>query len=377
LLNLALRLGLLWDDRRMLLSVVSTLVRNLITVPAAVLRGRVAKDAELLALRHENAVLRRQIARVRYEPGDRIWLAVLSRLIPRHRWRHVFAVTPATLLRWHRQLLVRKWTFNKRHRPGRPPTASTIRQLILRLARENDTWGHRHIQGELARLGYQIAPSTVWQILHAAGIDPAPQRSGPTWQQFLSAQAHGIIAADFLHLDTISLQRLYALVFIEHGTRRVHLAGVTAHPTAEWTVQQARNLAMTLGFRMDSLRFLIRDRDAKYTRSFDAVFAAEDVEVLLSPPRVPRANAICERVVGTLRRELLDRILILNETHARGVLTEYIAHDNRHRPHQSRQQLPPQTTKPPTAATVADLEAHRVRRHPVLGGLINEYGRAA
>jgi putative transposase len=377
LLNLATPPRLLWDDLRMSLSVVSTLVRNLIAVPAAVLRGRTAKDAELLALRHENAVLRRQIARVRYEPGDRIWLAVLSRLIPRHRWRHVFAVTPATLLRWHRQLLARKWTFNKRRRPGRPSTAPTIRKRIWRLARENNAWGHRRIQGELARLGYQIAPSTVWQILHAAGIDPAPQRSGPTWRQFLTAQAHGIIAADFLHLDTITLKRLYALVFIEHDTRRLHLAGVTAHPTAQWTTQQARNLAMTLDCRMDSLRFLIRDRDTKYTRSFDAVFAADDLEILLSPPRAPRANAICERAVGTLRRELLDRILIFNEAHAHAVLTAYIQHYNRHRPHQSRQQLPPQSTRPPATATVTDLEAHRVRRHPILGGLINEYDRTA
>ncbi|WP_327241156.1 hypothetical protein [Streptomyces sp. NBC_01320] len=218
----------------MSLSVVATLVRNLITVPAAVLRSRMAKDAEVLALRHENAVLRRQTARVCYELADRIWLAAFSRLIPRERRRQVFAVTPTTLLAWHRQLLARKWAFIQRRRPGRPSTAPAVKQLILRLARENSTWGHhRRIQGELARLGYAIAPSTVWEILHAAGIDPAPQRSGPTWRQFLTAQAHGIIAADFLHLDTVSLKRLYALVVIEHGTRRLHLAGVTAHPTAQ------------------------------------------------------------------------------------------------------------------------------------------------
>ncbi|MGW2770633.1 integrase core domain-containing protein [Streptomyces sp. NPDC001275] len=361
----------------MSLSVVTALVRNLITVPAAVLRSRVAKDAEVLALRHENAVLRRQIGRVRYEPADRIWLAALSRLVPRERWRQVFAVTPTTLLRWHRQRIARKWTFAQSRRPGRPSTAPTVKQLILRLARENSTWGHRRIQGELARLGYPIAPSTVWKILQAAGIGPAPQRSGPTWRQFLTAQAHGIIAADFLHIDTVSLKRLYALVFIEHGTRRVHLAGVTAHPAAAWTVQQARNLAMTLGHRMDSLRFLLRDRDSKYTRSFDDVFEDNDLEVLLSPPRAPRANAICERVVGTLRRELLDRILVYNEAHADAVLTKYIRHYNQHRPHQSRAQLPPDSAEPPAPATVTDLQAHRIRRHPVLGGLVNEYLRAA
>ncbi|MCW7945020.1 integrase [Streptomyces hygroscopicus] len=360
----------------MVLSLVTALVRNLVAAPAAVLRSRGAKDAEVLALRHENAVLRRQIGRVRYEPADRIRLAVLSRLVPRERWREVFAVTPTTLLRWHRELLTRKWTFAHHRRPGRPSTAPAVKQLILRLARENSNWGHRRIQGELARPGYPIAPSTVWEIQHTAGIDPAPQRSGPTWSQFLTAQAHGIIAADFLHLDTVPLKRLYALVFIEHGTRRVHLAGVTAHPTAQWTTQQARNPAMTLGSRMDSLRFLLRDRDTKYTRSSDAAFEA-DVEVLLNPPRAPRANAICERVAGTLRREILDRILIYNQTHAHRVLTAYIRHYNQHRPHQSWQQLPPDSTEPPAPATVTNLQAHRIRRQPVLDGLINEYRHAA
>ncbi|WUH90413.1 integrase core domain-containing protein [Streptomyces sp. NBC_00433] len=362
----------------MVLSIVTALARNLVMVPVAVLRSRVAKDAEVLALRHQIAVLRRQIARVHYEPADRIWLAALSRLVPRGRWREVFAVTPTTLLRWHRELVKRKWTFAQhRRRPGRPSTAPTVKQLILRLARENSSWGHRRIQGELARLGFPIAPSTVWEILHAAGIDPAPQRSGPTWRQFLTAQAHGIIAADFLHLDTITLKRLYALVFIEHGTRRVHLAGITAHPTAEWTTQQARNLTMTLGCRMDSLHFLLRDRDSKHTRSFDTVFTADDVEVLLSPPRPPKSNAICERVIGTLRREILDRTLIHNEAHAHAVLTAYLKHYNQHRPHQSRLQLPPDSSEPPTPATVTDLHAHRIQRHPVLNGLINEYHHAA
>jgi putative transposase len=191
LLNLALRLGLLWDDLRMLLSVVSTLVRNLITVPAAVLRGRVAKDAEVLALRHENAVLRRQIARVRYEPGDRIWLSVLSRLIPRQRWRYVFAVTPATLLRWHRQLLARKWTFAQGRRPvlvdlaPRLPSSSSSGDWHGRMAPEATDVSRVNLPAW--DTGVPIVPSTVWQVLHAAGIDPAPQRSGPTWRQFLTA----------------------------------------------------------------------------------------------------------------------------------------------------------------------------------------------
>src|SRR5438034_5566964 len=187
-------------------------------------RREASKDAELLVLRHENAVLRRQISRVRYQPGDRLWLAALSRLIPRCRWGEMFAVTPTTLLAWHRRLVTRKWDYTSRRRPRRPSTAAAIRKLVIRMATENPTWRHRRMQGELIRLGHPIAASTVWQILHAAGIDPAPRRTGPTWKQFLTGQAHGILAADFVHVDTV-LRRVYALIVIEHGTRRVHLAG--------------------------------------------------------------------------------------------------------------------------------------------------------
>ncbi len=198
----------------------------------------------------------------------------------------------------------------------------------MAMARHNPGWGHRRIQGELARLGHKIAYSTVWEILKKAGIDPAPRRSGPTWSEFLSAQAHRIIACDFLHVDTVLLRRLYVLIFVEHGTRRLHIVGVTANPTGSWVAQQARNLAMDLGARMDTFRFVIRDRDSKYTLAFDSVFDAEGIEVIKTPPRAPRANAICERVVGTLRRELLDRILILGPGHLRKVLAEYAIHYN-------------------------------------------------
>ena len=191
---------------------------------------RVSKDAELLVLRHENAVLRRQISRVRHAPADRLWLAALSRLIPRRRWGEVFGVTPATLLAWHRRLVTRSWDYTGRRRPGRPPTAAAIRKLVIRIATDNPAWGHRGVQGELVKLGHPIAASTVWQILHDAGIDPAPRRSGPTWKQFLTTQACGILAADFVHVNTVLLRRLYALIVIEHGTRRVHLAGITANP---------------------------------------------------------------------------------------------------------------------------------------------------
>jgi putative transposase len=214
--------------------------------------------------------------------------------------------------------------YASRRRPGRPSAGISVKALVIRMARENPAWGHRRIQGELARLGHAIAASTVWEILHAAGIDPAPRRSGPTWRQFLTAQAHAIIACDFLVVETALLQRLYVLVFIEHGTRRLHVAGVTAHPTGAWAVQQARNLAMDLGDRLGMLRFLFYDRDPVFTCGFGEVFKAEGLRIITTLPRTPRMNAICERVNGTLRRELLDRILIVGERHLALVLREYV-----------------------------------------------------
>ncbi|MER5915804.1 integrase core domain-containing protein [Streptomyces sp. NPDC001982] len=361
----------------MTLSLVYQVARKLLAVPTVLLRRDAVKDAELLVLRHENAVLRRQLSSpVPYEPADRLWFAALSSLVPRRRWAQVFPVTPATLLAWHRRLAARNWDYSKhRRRPGRPSTASAVKALVLRLARENPRWGCRRIQGELVRLGYPVGSTTVWEILTAAGIDPAPRRGGPTWREFLTAQAEGVIACDFVHIDLVDLRRVYALVFLEHGTRRLHIAGVTAHPTGPWTVQQARNLAIELGVRIDSLRFLLRDRDAQYTESFDAVFAAEGIEVLRNAPRAPRMNAHCERVIGTLRREALDHLLIWNEFHARQVLEAYARHYNGHRPHQARGQLPPLAQEQPVSVT--NLTAHRLRRTRVLGGVINEYRYAA
>ncbi|MGH3843696.1 MAG: integrase core domain-containing protein [Pseudonocardiaceae bacterium] len=338
-------------------------------------RSDLSKDAELLVLRHENQVLRRQLpGRLQWDHADRLWLAALSRLVSRRRWLEVFPVTPATILRWHRDLITRKWDYTSRRKPGRPPTGTSVKALVVRLARENPAWGHRRIQGELARLGRAIAASTVWEILHTAGIEPAPRRAGPTWRQFLAAQAHAIIACDFLVVQTVLLRRLYVLVFIEHGTRRLHLAGVTAHPTGAWVAQQARNLAMDPDDRLDTLRFLIHDRDPLFTTAFGEVFRAEDLRIVTTLPRTPRMNTICERVIGTLRRELLDRTLIFGKRHLALVLREYVAHYNGHRPHQSRQQRPPDTGTQPVQH-VADPRS--VRRKPVVAGLINEYHQAA
>ncbi|MFE7713078.1 integrase core domain-containing protein [Streptomyces sp. NPDC057486] len=346
--------------------------RALLSVPAVLLRRDTVKDAELLVLRHENAVLRRHLSGpVRYEPADRFWLAALSSLIPRRRWSCAFPVTPGTLLAWHRRLIAKKWDYADRRRTGRPPTAAALKKLVVHLAKEDPRWGHRRIQGELARLGHPIAPSTVWEILHAAGIGPAPRRTGPSWCEFLTTQAEGIIAADFFHVDTITGRRLYAPAFLEHGTRRLHITGITAHPTAQWATQQARNLTADLGARLESLRFVLRDRDSKYTDSFDAAFEAEDMDLLLSAPQAPRMNAHCERVIGTIRREVLDHILIVNEAHAHQVLAKYQEHYNTHRPHRSRDQRPPEVREQP--AVLHDRVPRRLLRTRVLGGVVNEY----
>jgi putative transposase len=236
--------------------------------------------------------------RVRYEPADRVWFAALARLLPRRRSTEIFPVTPATLLAWHRRLAAGKYDTGNSRKPGRPPTVPGIARLVVRLAKENPLWGHRRIHGELAKLGVMVASSTVWEILRAAGIDPAPRRAGPTWRQFLHAQAAGILAVDFLHVDTVLLKRLYVLVFTGHGTRRMHLGGVTANPTGEWTVQQARNLTMNLGERFEDFKFLLRDRGSNFTASFDAVFQAAGARILRTTAQAPRMNATCERPEG-------------------------------------------------------------------------------
>jgi transposase InsO family protein len=360
----------------MLLSIIYAVVRRLLDALRVVVRREITKDVELLVLRHENAVLRRQVGSIRRTPAGRLWLAALSRLLPRQCWAQIFPVRPATLLAWHRKLVTRKWDYSARRGPGRPPTPTAIRQLVVRMANENPNWGHRRIQGELVRLGHRIASSTVWHILHTADIDPTPRRSAPTCRQFLTSQAQGILAVDFLHIDTITLRRVYALIVVEHGTRRVHLAGVTAHPTGAWTAQVARNLVMDLTDRIGTAKFLLRDRDSRFTTAFDAIFVAEGIRIVRTPPQAPRANAICERMIGTLRRELLDRMLIVNERHLRRVLTVYLGHFNAARPHRSLGQVAPAQaeTRAPEPVNLAD---YRIRRKPILNGLTSQYERAS
>ncbi|MGO8873577.1 MAG: integrase core domain-containing protein [Acidimicrobiales bacterium] len=324
---------------------------------------------EVVMLRHEVAVLRRQVARPALRPPDRALLAGLGRLTSRKKLRRFF-VQPATLLRWHRDLVRKKWTYPRP--PGRPTIPPGTVQLVLRLARENPTWGYRRIQGELSTMGILLAPSSVWDILRRHGFDPSPGRRGPTWGEFLKVHAATMLAGDFFTIGTVLLRRLYVLFFIELDTRKVFVTGVTAHPTGAWVLQQARNLSLELAERAQSLKFLIRDRDAKFTSSFDEVFRSEGVRVIRTPVRAPRANAFAERFVGTIGRECLDRALIVNRSHLETVLYEFVDHYNSHRPHRSLGQLPPQSKAPVPRTSRKGSPSHVLRTDRV-GGLIHEY----
>jgi transposase InsO family protein len=334
-------------------------------------RSSASKNAELLVLRHEVAVLRRTSPRPRLDWADRAVMAALIRLLP-GRLRAHRLVTPGTVLRWHRRLVTRKWTYP--HRTGRPPVSAEIAALIARLATENNGWGYQRIQGELLKLGHRIGASTIRRVLRALKIPPAPKRhTDTTWRRFLRSQASTMLATDFFPVDcAVSLQRLYCLFVMEVSSRYVHILGVTANPDGPWTVQQIRNLLMDLGDRAADFRFLVRDRAGQFTTSFDALLADAGIEAVKIPPRSPKANAYAERFVLTARTEITDRMLIFGERHLRLILAKYAAHYNGRRPHRSRQLHPPRPDHP-----VAELSRKRIKRRPILGGLINEYERAA
>jgi putative transposase len=330
------------------------------------------KDLEILVLRHQLRVLRRKTGRPRFTAGDRVLLAAASRVLPRQRWAS-FLVTPQTLLRWHRTLIRRKWTYGKEHTPGRPPIDPQTVELVLRMARENARWGCMRICGELRKLGIRVGATTIRVLLRRYGLGPAPRRTGPTWAQFLRAQAEGVVACDFFTVETIRLQTLYVLFFLQLSTRRVVAAGVTANPDSAWVTQQARNAVMDLSDRGVSIKFLLRDRDAKFTRSFDEVFRSEGVQVLRTPIQAPKANAYAERWVQTARAECLDWTLALGRRHLMRLLRGYVRHYNQQRPHRSLALAVPEARERGSP----HVNPQEVRRRDVLGGLIHEYHEVA
>jgi putative transposase len=305
-------------------SALYVIVCRLLELIVLLARSDRAKDLEILVLRHELSILRRQAPRPRFESHDRLLLAAISRVLPRRSW-NAFFVQPETLLHWHRRLVVQRWTYRHR-RSGRPPITRDVRELTLRLARENESWGYLRIVGELRKLGVAVSASSVRNILVKAGLPPAPRRDAQSWRSFLRVHGESILACDFFTVDTMFLRRLYVLAFLSIGSRRIEYVAVTSKPDTAWMLQQARNLLMDLDDHNQQMQFLIHDRDAKFPRAFDAQLESENVKVIRTPVRAPNANAYMERWIGTIRRECLDRLLILGRRQLEHVLRVYVRH---------------------------------------------------
>ncbi len=343
-------------------------VRNLFALVWLLARPRRSKELEILVLRHELAMLRRQTRQPKLTRADRALLAALSRSLPRVAWAR-FPVKPETLLRWHRQLVARRWTY-KHRAPGRPPLESSLRSLIVRLARENPHWGYRRIVGELKGLGITVSATSVRKVLLQEGLQPAPERSDSSWRVFLRAQAASMLACDFLTVETAFLQRIYVLFFISLATRRIEYIASASNPDGRWVTQQARNFVMQLGDE-HPFRFLVHDRDTKFTHAFNEIFRTESIKVIRTPIQAPNANAHAERWVRTLRADCLDRIVILGRSQLEHVLRVYRRHYNEHRPHRALDLFPP-NGRDPTPLNAPD----RLQRRDLLGGLIHEYEAA-
>ncbi|WP_328631418.1 integrase core domain-containing protein [Streptomyces sp. NBC_00356] len=340
------------------------------------------KDVEILALRHQLAVLQRRLGSQRpgFQEADRAFLAALLAPLPRTALRRLrLIVSPDTVLRRHRDFMNSRHVHLSRNpRPGRPRTVTSVRRLILRLAEENPTWGYRRIHGELTLLGIKLAPSTVWEILKAEGIDPSTHRSNVTWATFLHSQAEAILAMDFIETVTLTGQRQYILAAIHHAHRNVRVLGTTAHPTHAWVTQAIKNLVMDLedAGQLTAIKFMIRDRDAKYPVVIDEILSQAGIRTVLTAVRTPRMNSIMERWVRSLRREVLDRTLLWNEAHLRRALREYEQHDNHHRTHRTLQAAAPLRVVP-EPLNPPQLEPLRVRRNDRLGGVLHEYQHAS
>ena len=353
----------------MALSFLYRLIRRVLGLLCVHRVDAAAKEAEILVLRHQLAVLRRQVARPRFTWSDRALVALLAGLVPREHWSS-FLVSPKTILRWHRSLVRRRWTYPHR-RPGRPALPDETVELILRLARENPRWGYLRIVGELKKIGVSVSKTSVAAVLRCHGLPPPPRRAGPTWSEFLSAQAKAIVATDFFHVDTVFLRRYYVLFVIELERRVVHVLGTTTNPNGPWVTQVARNFAADLEEAGQRFRFLIRDRDTKFTASCDEVFASIGVETIRTPVRSPRANASAERFVRTVGNECLDHLLVTSRRHLESVLDEYVRHYNQARPHRGLRLAQP-ILRPDIA-----IGGGTITRHDVLGGIVHEYERAA
>ena len=336
---------------------------------------------EILALRHQITVLERQLGgeRVRFTPIDRAFLAALLHRLPRDVLRRLrLLVRPDTVLHRHRDLVARRHADQSRpKRPGRSRTVRPVRALVLRLARENPGRGYRRVHGELLVLGVKVAASTAWEILKEAGIDPSPERSSSTWADFLRSQAEALLACDFFETVTLTGTRLYVFAVIEHATRRIRVLGATAHPTAAWVAQAAKNLVMDLEDVGCRARFLIRDRDGKFPALFDAVLADAGIEVVLTGVRMPRMNSIMERWVQTCRRELLDRTLIWNQRHLLHALREFEKFYNSHRPHQGVANARSLNPLPAPIADPDETARLHIRRSDRLGGILHAYEHTA
>ena len=287
------------------------------------IRSNDFKELEILVLRHELASLRRRTSRPIIRPTDGLFLTAASRLLPRSLW-HAFLVTPATLHRWHRRLIAKRWTCAGRR--GRRPIRRDIRLLALCMARENPRWGYQRIVGELKGLGVDVSATTVRNWLRQPGVGLVGRRRGMSWREFMRIHRQSLLAVDFFTVETIWLRRLYVLFFIELGSRQAHFAGATPTPNAAWVTQQARQLTWTLADRPEPFRFLIRDRDQKFRASFDEVFRTEGIEIVRTPYRAPQANGVAERFVRTVPTECLDWLLLLNQQHLEGAVGAFVNH---------------------------------------------------
>jgi putative transposase len=358
-----------------LVSFVYVVACRLFALVLLLARGDRSKELELLVLRHELSILRRQARRPQLTESDRLLLAALSRVIPRRSWR-AFLVTPETLLRWHRRMVAWRWTYPRR-RPGRPAIDQEVRQLILRLARENSHWGYVRIVGELRKLGITVSATLVRNVLARAGVPPAPERAASSWRSFLRHHGNTILACDFFTVDTVWLRWLYVLFFVSIATRRVEYLACTRNPDTAWMTQQARNLLMDVDDRGQRPRFLIHDRDRKFSRAFDAILASEGIEIVRTPIQAPNANAYAERWVGSVRRECLDRLLIFGRRQLEHVLRVYIRHFNQQRPHRALDLRPPDSCSGANPSPTATIHPLQIKRRDLLGGLLHEYEAAA